>query len=87
MKDWATEHEITFKTHEDLIANQKVIAAVQEAINECNSNFGKWEQIKVFKLTPDEWSIDAGNLTPTMKMKRTIILKIYKDLYEEIYRG
>ncbi|MDG1397121.1 MAG: long-chain fatty acid--CoA ligase [Polaribacter sp.] len=87
LKDWASDREITFKTHEDLIANQKVIAAVQEAVNECNSNFGKWEQIKVFKLTPDEWSIDAGHLTPTMKMKRAIILKIYKDLYEEIYRG
>lgn len=87
LKDWASDREITFKTNEDLIANQKVIAAVQEAVNECNSNFGKWEQIKVFKLTPDEWSIDAGHLTPTMKMKRAIILKIYKDLYEEIYRG
>jgi long-chain acyl-CoA synthetase len=87
LKDWASDRDIAFKTNEDLISNQKVIAAVQEAVNECNSNFGKWEQIKVFKLTPDEWSIDGGHLTPTMKMKRAIILKIYKDLYEEIYRG
>jgi long-chain acyl-CoA synthetase len=87
LKDWASDRDIAFKTNEDLISNQKVIAAVQEAVNECNSNFGKWEQIKVFKLTSDEWSIDGGHLTPTMKMKRTIILKIYKDLYEEIYRG
>jgi long-chain acyl-CoA synthetase len=87
LKDWASDRDIAFKTNEDLISNQKVIAAVQKAVNECNSNFGKWEQIKVFKLTSDEWSIDGGHLTPTMKMKRTIILKIYKDLYEEIYRG
>jgi long-chain acyl-CoA synthetase len=87
LKDWASDRDIAFKTNEDLISNQKVIDAVQKAVNECNSNFGKWEQIKVFKLTSDEWSINGGHLTPTMKMKRAIILKIYKDLYEEIYRG
>jgi long-chain acyl-CoA synthetase len=87
LTDWANDNGISFKTNEDLITNQKVINAIQEAVNECNCNFGKWEQIKVFKLTPEVWSIDGGHLTPTMKMKRAIILKIYKNLYEEIYRG
>ena len=59
----------------------------QKAVNKCNKNFGKWEQIKKFELTPNEWSIDGGHLTPTMKMKRKIIKKIYIDLYEKIYRG
>ena len=49
------------------------------------SKFGKWEQIKRFELTPEEWSIDGGHLTPTMKMKRKIIKEIYKDLYDKIY--
>ena len=49
--------------------------------------FGKWEQIKKFELTPNEWTIDGGHLTPTMKMKREIIKENYKDLYEKIYRG
>ena len=87
LTDWAKDHEITYSTNEDLIKNQKVIDAIQEAVNDCNRNFGKWEQIKVFKLTPEVWSIDGGHLTPTMKMKRAVIKKIYNNLYEEIYRG
>jgi long-chain acyl-CoA synthetase len=87
LADWAKDNEITFTANEDLIKNQKVIDAIQEAVNDCNCNFGKWEQIKVFKLTPEVWSIDGGHLTPTMKMKRTVIKKIYNNLYEEIYRG
>ena len=87
LKDWANDNNIPFSSNEDLITNAKVIEAIQEAVNECNCHFGKWEQIKVFKLTPDEWSIDGGHLTPTMKMKRAIIKKIYNNLYEEIYRS
>lgn len=85
LKDWAKDNGISFNSNEDLITNQKVIDAIQEAINDCNCNFGKWEQIKRFELTPDEWTIDGGHLTPTMKMKRAIIMKIYKNLYDKIY--
>ena len=41
--------------------------------------------MKVFALTPDEWSIDAGHLTPTLKLKRRIILEKYKDMYNTFY--
>ena len=85
LKDWAADNEITYTSNEDLIANEKVIEQITEAVKTCNTNFGKWEQIKVFKLTSDEWTIDGGHLTPTMKMKRTIIMKLYKHLYDEIY--
>jgi long-chain acyl-CoA synthetase len=86
LKDWAKDNNISFNSNEDLIKNEKVIAKIQEAIDNCNCHFGKWEQIKRFELTPDEWSIDGGHLTPTMKMKRAVIVKIYNDLYEKIYR-
>jgi len=85
LRDWAEENDISFNDNVDLITNEKVIEEVQNAVNECNKHFGKWEQIKRFELTPDEWSIDGGQLTPTMKMKRAIIKKMYKDLYDKIY--
>ena len=85
LKDWAKENNISYTTNEDLIENAKVLQQYTDAVKRCNTNFGKWEQIKVFKLTPDEWTIDDGHLTPTMKMKRSVILKIYKNLYDEIY--
>ena len=86
LKDWASENDISFSSNEELINNDKILAEIKNAVKLCNTNFGKWEQIKVFKLTPDEWTIDGGHLTPTMKMKRATIMKIYKHLYDEIYR-
>lgn len=86
LKDWAKENEITFSSNKDLIENPKVIQEIQNVINICNEKFGHWEQIKRFELTADEWSIDAGHLTPTMKMKREVIKGIYKDLYDKIYQ-
>lgn len=85
LKDWAKEHNIPFTSNKELIENPKVIKEFQEAIDACNEHFGKWEQIKRFELTEDEWSIDGGHLTPTMKMKREVIKNIYKDLYDKIY--
>ena len=84
--DWAKHKEIKFTSNEELIRNEKVIDKYQRTIHKCNGNFGKWEQIKRFELTADEWSIDGGHLTPTMKMKREVILEIYKDLYDKIYK-
>ncbi|MCI2228089.1 long-chain fatty acid--CoA ligase [Polaribacter sp. MSW13] len=85
LKEWASENNISYTSNEELIANEKVLTEITKAVKKCNDNFGKWEQIKVFKLTPDEWTIDGGHLTPTMKMKRAVIKKIYKHLYDEIY--
>ena len=58
---------------------------IQEEIDTINLKFGHWEQIKRFELTPDVWSIEGGHLTPTLKLKRKIILKIYENLFTKIY--
>ncbi len=86
LKQWAEKEKITFSNNKELIANQKVINQIQEEINTCNCKFAKWETIKRFELTPDQWTVDGGHLTPTMKMKRKIIKEIYQDLYDKIYR-
>ena len=87
VREWAQRHNLNLSTNEEIANNEKVIQRIEEEVVLCNSKFGKWETIKKFKLTSNEWSIDAGHLTPTMKMKRKVIKEIYKDLYEEIYRG
>jgi long-chain acyl-CoA synthetase len=86
VNEWAKRHHINIGTNNTkIIANQQVINRIQEEINEINKKFGSWEQIKRFELTPDIWSIDAGHLTPTMKLKRKIVMEKYKDLYQKIY--
>ena len=87
VKEWAKRHNIQFTTNEDIILNKQLLARIQEEINTVNTNFGKWEQIKKFEITPDVWTIDAGHLTPTMKMKRKVIKQKYLALIENIYRG
>lgn len=69
----------------DMVKNQEVRDRIQEEIDYYNQKFGQWEKIKKFELTPDVWSIEGGQLTPTLKMKRKVIKEIYKDLYDKIY--
>ena len=73
------------KTPESIVSSAEVQKRIQKEVDDCNNRFGKWEQIKRFELISDEWSIDSGHLTPTMKMKRSVILKIYASLVQKIY--
>ena len=86
IKEWEKLHGIEVgKTNQEIISNPKVIARIQEEVDHLNAKFGNWEKIKRFELTPDVWSIDGGQLTPTLKLRRKIILEMYKPLYEKIY--
>ncbi|MDP5201812.1 long-chain fatty acid--CoA ligase [Flavobacterium sp. DG2-3] len=86
VKEWAKIHKITLgSTDKEISENADVIKRIDNEVEEINKKFGHWEQIKRFELTPDVWSIDGGQLTPTLKLKRKIIKEIYKDLYGKIY--
>lgn len=86
IKDWASRKKLDIgQTNEAIVANKDVIARFQEEIDEANEKFGNWEKVKRFELTPDLWSIEGGHLTPTMKLKRKIIVEKYKNLYAKIY--
>lgn len=86
--DWIERkgHDIG-TSHEEIVNSPIILERIQREVDTCNAGFGKWEQIKKFELTPKAWSIDGGELTPTMKMKRKVIKEIYNDLYEKMYRG
>ena len=86
VKEWAKIHKLDIETtNEAIVSNPKVIERIQEEINVLNEKFGNWEKIKRFELTSDLWTIDGGHLTPTLKLKRKIVLEKYKDLYTKIY--
>ena len=86
VKEWANRNGTQIgSTNEEICSNAEVISRIQEEIDHYNEKFGNWEKIKRFELTPDIWSIDAGHLTPTMKLKRKIIKEMYTDLYNKIY--
>ena len=86
VKEWAKIHKITIgDTNKELVTNPQVIQRIQEEVDVLNEKFGNWEKIKRFELTEDVWSIEGGQLTPTLKLKRKIVLEKYRDLYSKIY--
>ena len=59
--------------------------AIEKEVEHYNQYFGSWEQVKKIELTPEEWSIDEGHLTPTMKLKRKVVAEKYDALIEQMY--
>ncbi len=72
-------------SNQEIIDNQQVADRINKEINEFNKRFGNWEQIKKIALLPAELSIEGGELTPTLKLKRKIINEKYKVLIEKMY--
>jgi long-chain acyl-CoA synthetase len=86
IREWEKTNQIKLGTTNDEICNNlKLIDLIQNDIDEINKKFGHWEQIKRFELTPEIWSVDNGHLTPTLKLKRKIVLEKYPHLYQKIY--
>lgn len=86
VKEWATLNNIELgKTNEEIISNPQVIERIQQEVDTLNEKFGNWEKIKRFELTPDLWTTDSGHLTPTLKLKRKVVLEKYHGLFEKIY--
>lgn len=86
VKEWAKRKDFQIGENlSDIIKNERLIQRIQEEIDLQNEKFGNWEKIKRFELTPDIWSIEAGHLTPTMKLKRKVIKQKYIALYNKIY--
>ncbi|MFM2266247.1 MAG: hypothetical protein RLZ77_1667 [Bacteroidota bacterium] len=86
VREWAKLHQISLAdSNQALIENTQVLDRIQEEITALNEKFGTWERIKRFELTPELWSIKEGHLTPTLKLRRKIILEKYKHLYQKIY--
>jgi long-chain acyl-CoA synthetase len=86
LKEWMLHKEIPFTTIEDAIHNPKVLDLYKELIDSFNKFFNHVEQIKKFELLPNEWTIESGELTPTLKLKRKVIMEKYKPAYDRIYK-
>jgi long-chain acyl-CoA synthetase len=85
VKEWCAENNIRVTSPAEIIVNSNVIARIQQDVTEFNKDFGNTEQIKKIKLLENEWTINTGELTATLKLRRKIILEKYKALVDEIY--
>lgn len=85
LKQYAQQHKINFNSIEDLIANNQIKTMFEKRFEELQKEFSGFEKIKKFTLLPKEFSIDAGEITATLKLKRKVIQQKYKDLIDKMY--
>jgi len=86
VKEWAHRKGLNLTTNEEIANSKEVNERIQEDVEGINKKFGHWEQVKRFELTPEVWSVDGGEMTPTLKLKRKAIKEKYQALYDKIYR-
>ena len=83
---WCNKHKINIKEMTEIIKNDKVLKKFDNEVEQFNNFFNPYERIKVFRLLSSPWSVDGGELTATMKLRRKNIIKKYSKQYNEIYR-
>jgi long-chain acyl-CoA synthetase len=85
LKDWARQQGIQTTTLAQLIKDPKVIHLYKDLVESFNKYFNHVEQIKKFELLSDEWSIETGEMTPKLSLKRKVIMEKFRDAIERIY--
>lgn len=85
LEPWAKANGISFASRAELVQHEKVRALFEAQIKEYTKDYGQVEQIKKFSLLDKEWLQDTGELTPTLKVKRRVIMEKYSDLIDKMY--
>jgi len=85
LEEWARRHGIEAKDRAELVADSRVIALYAEIVREVNGSLANFESLKRFRVVPDEWSQETGELTPSMKLKRRVITSRYAALIDALY--
>lgn len=86
LKSWCEKKSIPYTTHEEMVLNTQVLEKYKQVIELASADFGKWEQVKRFVLLTKEWSIEGGEFTPKLSLKRKVILEKNKDRIEKLYK-
>jgi long-chain acyl-CoA synthetase len=87
LKDWCKSHNISAASNEEIVKNAEVNKMLQAEVDEKNKSFGNWETIKRFALLANEWTIEGGELTPTTKVRRKVVMEKYKAQIDSLYSG
>ncbi len=85
LQTWATEHGLAGKSPEDLVGAPTVQQLFEERVDSLNATLAQYEKIKKFALLPAEFTLESGELTPSLKMKRKVITEKYLTLLDALY--
>ncbi|RZK38448.1 MAG: long-chain fatty acid--CoA ligase [Hymenobacter sp.] len=85
LKKWASKHGVAAKANAELVKEEKVLQLYHDLVKQYNQGFAQWEQVKKEVLLPELWTVESGEMTPTMKVKRKVITENNKDIIEDLY--
>ncbi|MBR4137629.1 MAG: long-chain fatty acid--CoA ligase [Bacteroidales bacterium] len=85
LKDWCKDHEIPYTTNEEMILNEEVKKRYDREVKKLNEGLGEVEKVKKYQLIADEWTIANGILTPTLKVKRKVVMERYNELIDKLF--
>ncbi len=86
LHEWCRRKEITYTTDEAMLQKERIIKRIWKDVERTNANFGKWEQVKKMTLLPEPFTVEGGELTPTLKLKRKAIKAKYDKDIEAFYQ-
>lgn len=87
LRSWCRVKEIPYSTDEEMIKHERIIQRYQRVVDEYNENLDHVEKIKQFRLLADQWGVESGELSPTLKLKRRVLYEKYADRIREIYQN
>jgi long-chain acyl-CoA synthetase len=87
LKEWCLNREIICDTNQELVSHPEVLQFYQRIIAQMNDGFGHWEQVKRIVVLPREWTIDGGEMTPKLSLKRKAILEKNRLIIDNIYKN
>ncbi|MDI9834689.1 AMP-dependent synthetase/ligase [Streptomyces sp. KAU_LT] len=87
LQAWAEENGLGGKPYAEIVAAPETVAMVDAYVRELNAGLQKWQTIKKFRLLPRDLDVEHGEITPSLKLKRPVVEREYKDLIEEMYAG
>lgn len=87
LEEYAKTHNISYSSKDELIAKPEVVEFYRQRIEDAQKEFARFEKIKKFTLLSKEFTVESGEITPTLKLKRKVINEKNKDIIESMYKG
>ena len=87
LEEWAKGQGITTTDRAALVRDAKVVARYGEEFDRVNAEAAPWEKVKRFRLVPEEWTVEGGEMTPSLKLKRRIVASKYAAEIDALYTG
>ena len=85
LHEWCRKNNVSISSNDELIRHPKVMELYKDLVESFNKYFSHVEQIKKFELLANEWTVDTGEMTPKMSLKRKVIMEKYREMVDRIY--